>query len=137
MSRLISIITPTYNSDLYIVEMINSVISQTYRNWELIITDDCSSDETVSLIRNIMLYEKRIILFILSTNSGSAIARNNSINNSSGEYLAFCDSDDIWLENKLQFQMSFMIQNKLSFCFTAYEIINDKGISFFYSHIAS
>ena len=128
MSRLISIITPTFNSELYIVEMINSIISQTYKNWELIITDDCSSDETVSLIRNMMLLEKRIKLFTLSINSGSAIARNNSINNSSGEYLAFCDSDDIWRENKLQSQIRFMIQHKLSFCFTAYDIIDHEGI---------
>jgi teichuronic acid biosynthesis glycosyltransferase TuaG len=125
---LISIITPTYNSELYIAEMINSVISQTYKNWELVITDDCSDDETVSLIRNIMLYETRIKLFTLSKNSGSATARNNSMNNSSGEYFAFCDSDDLWREDKLETQMGFMIQNNLSFCFTAYEIINHKGI---------
>ena len=89
MSKLISIITPTYNSELYIAEMINSVISQTYNNWELVITDDCSVDETVSLVRNIMLYEKRIKLFTLDKNSGSAIARNNSMNNSLVNILLF------------------------------------------------
>ncbi len=125
---LISIITPAYNSELYILSMINSVISQTYTNWELLITDDCSNDETVSIVRTIMLNEKRIKLFTLSKNSGSAIARNNSINNSCGEFLAFCDSDDMWLENKLETQIGFMTQNNISFSFTAYEIINHKGI---------
>ena len=125
---LISIITPTYNSELYISSMINSVISQTYNNWELVITDDCSDDETVSIVKNIMLSDQRIKLFTLSKNSGPAIARNNSMNNSSGEYFAFCDSDDLWLENKLETQLGFMTQNNLSFCFTAYEIINHNGI---------
>lgn len=127
MNKLISIITPTYNSELYIYEMIMSVLRQSYENWELLITDDCSTDNTVSLIRELMVDEQRIKLFQLNVNSGSAIARNNSINNSSGEYLAFCDSDDLWYPNKLEIQLKYMTKNNISFCFTGYEIIDNKS----------
>ena len=126
---LVSIITPSYNSEKFISQTINSILNQTYSNWELLITDDCSSDGTVSLIRDIMVYEKRIKLFQLNNNSGSAIARNNSINNSSGEYIAFCDSDDLWYRNKLESQLQFMTKKNLSVCFTGYEIIDYKGMS--------
>lgn len=127
-NHLVSIITPTYNSSKYIRETIESVINQTYTNWELLITDDFSSDNTVKIVESYLRNDSRIKLFTLSKNSGPAIARNNSMNNSSGEYFAFCDSDDLWLENKLETQLGFMTQNNLSFCFTAYEIINHNGI---------
>jgi glycosyltransferase involved in cell wall biosynthesis len=126
-SPLISIITPTYNSELYISKTIESIINQTYKNWELLITDDFSSDNTINIIESYISFDKRIKLFSLKKNSGSAEARNKSITNSSGDFLAFCDSDDIWLPSKLNTQLQFMILNKLSFCFTAYEIINYKG----------
>lgn len=125
---LVSIITPSYNSEDFISQTINSIINQTYTNWELLITDDCSTDETVAVITKYIFLDKRIKLYKLKNNLGSATARNNSISFSKGLFIAFCDSDDIWLPCKLDTQLQFMILNKISFCFTAYEVINDKGL---------
>lgn len=126
---LVSIITPSYNSEDFISQTINSIINQTYINWELLITDDCSTDETVAVITKYIFLDKRIKLYKLKNNLGSATARNNSINNSSGEYIAFCDSDDLWYPNKLETQLQIMTNKNLAFCFTGYEIIDYKGMS--------
>ncbi|EKY32583.1 glycosyltransferase family 2 protein [Vibrio cholerae] len=124
---LISIITPTYNSEKYITETYNSIISQTYTNWEWVVTDDCSTDETFSILSNLSLKDKRVRVFRNSINSGAAISRNNSISKSQGDYLAFIDSDDIWLSTKLEQQLEFMLSKGCSFSFTSYEIIEDNG----------
>ena len=89
---LVSIITPSYNSEKFISQTINSILNQTYSNWELLITDDCSSDGTIKIINSYQSKDARIKLFKLNTNSGAAIARNNSINKSKGRYIAFLDS---------------------------------------------
>jgi|TARA_B110000914_G_scaffold209496_1_gene207900 teichuronic acid biosynthesis glycosyltransferase TuaG len=127
-NELISIITPTYNSSKYLQDTIKSIISQTYEKWELIITDDCSTDETVAIIKTHILLDSRIKLYQLDKNSGSASARNNSIKFSKGVFLAFLDSDDLWEKDKLNKQLLFMKDNNFSFSFTGYSIINDLGI---------
>ena len=127
MKELVSIITPTYNSELFIKETINSILMQSYENWELLITDDCSKDNTVSLIEDFMANENRIKLFVLTENSGAAIARNNSIEKASGKYIAFCDSDDLWFPNKLFTQINFLIMHDLAFTFSGYKICNELG----------
>ena len=120
MSILVSIITPSYNSEQYIGQMIESIIAQTYSNWELLITDDCSTDNSYSIIQSYADKDSRIKLFKLSTNSGAGVARNKSIEHAKGRYIAFCDSDDWWLPNKLQIQIDFMKNNQVQMCYSSY-----------------
>jgi teichuronic acid biosynthesis glycosyltransferase TuaG len=122
---LVSIIMPCYNSSIYINLSIEAIINQTYTNWELLITDDNSSDNTINIINEYMSFDKRIKLFKLKINSGAAIARNNSIKNSNGRFIAFCDSDDIWIPNKLDRQLTFLIQNNFSLIYSAYQKIDN------------
>jgi glycosyltransferase involved in cell wall biosynthesis len=124
---LVSVIMPSYNSLKFIFEAIESVRNQTYGNWELLITDDYSEDETYDKLINYAEKDKRIKLFQLSQNSGPAVARNKSIKEARGEYLAFLDSDDIWLPIKLQSQINYMLNMDLSFTYTAFLRINEKG----------
>lgn len=124
---LISIITPSYNSSEYISQMIESILGQTYSNWELLITDDYSTDNTCDIIHEYMQKDKRIKLYRLTTNSGAGYARNESIKNASGKYIAFCDSDDLWKPDKLKKQLDFMLSNNYYFTFTSYDVVNEEG----------
>ena len=130
--NLVSIITPSYNSSQYIEKMIKSIISQTYNNWELLITDDCSTDDTWRLLNNYKEKDKRIRIFQLDKNCGPGIARNNSIKHAKGRFIAFCDSDDLWKPEKLENQIKFMLENNYYLTYSSYEVIdkNDtlKGI---------
>lgn len=123
----ISIITPTYNSSKYITETIVSVINQTHKEFELIIVDDCSSDNTVNIIKSFVAIDNRIRLFENTENKGAAFARNFALNKSKFNYLAFIDSDDVWLKDKLERQISFMYSNSISFSFTGYLIMDKLG----------
>lgn len=125
--ELVSIITPSYNSSNFISLTINSIIKQSYENWELLITDDFSTDNTIDIIKKFKAEDSRIKLFQLSKNSGAGFARNISIKNSKGRYIAFCDSDDLWKENKLEKQLDFMSKHNLAFTYSNYELINDLG----------
>ncbi|KRF60814.1 glycosyl transferase [Bacillus sp. Soil768D1] len=127
MRDLISIITPTYNCGKFIVETIDSVIKQTYQNWELIIVDDCSNDNTKELVREYTKQDNRIKYHLLEKNSGAAIARNKAMELASGTYMAFLDSDDLWTEDKLERQLSFMKDNNYYFTCTAYEQVDEEG----------
>ena len=122
---MISIITPNYNSEKYISEMILSVINQTYQTWELLITDDCSSDDSIKIINKFIEKDSRIKLYKNKNNIGAGLSRNNSINNSTGKYLAFLDSDDTWETNKLKIQVQFMNDNNFQFSYTAYSTIKE------------
>ncbi|MCM1142829.1 MAG: glycosyltransferase [Muribaculum sp.] len=108
---LVSIIMPSYNGEKYIKETIDSVINQSYKNWELLITDDSSTDNTVDIIQEYAKEDPRIKIFCFKENSGAAVARNNSINNASGKYIAMLDSDDLWFPEKLERQLTFMNSN--------------------------
>lgn len=128
MNNLVSIIMPSFNSENTIGESIESIIAQSYQYWELLITDDCSSDATISIIENYASLDHRIKFFKNSKNSGAAISRNNSLLNANGEYIAFLDSDDLWFPEKLETQLCFMLMNpKAVFTFTAYELIDGSG----------
>lgn len=127
MNNLISIIMPSFNSSKTIIESIESIISQRYDNWELLVTDDCSTDDTVSIVEKYAEKDLRIKLFYNHFNSGAAVSRNNSMNNAKGDYIAFLDSDDLWLPNKLSEQLLFMNKHDADFVFTAYEIIDESG----------
>lgn len=124
---LVSIITPTYNSANFIEETIESILSQTYKNWELLITDDCSLDNTEEIVKKYIKIDKRIKFYKLDTNSGAGVARNNSIKEAQGRFLAFCDSDDCWYPHKLEEQLTFMINNKYEFSYTSYDSCNENN----------
>ncbi|AXF56522.1 glycosyltransferase family 2 protein [Salicibibacter kimchii] len=123
---LISIITPSYNSETYLPDAIRSVQAQTYTNWEMIITDDCSSDNTVVAIQP-FLEDDRITLIRLSENSGPGVARNTSIEAANGRFLAFLDADDQWLPEKLDKQLRFMQEGQIAFSFTPYRKVKKDG----------
>lgn len=124
---LVSIIMPVYNCKDFIGITLDSVIAQTYQNWELIIVDDCSTDNTADVIASYADKEPRIRYYKLSTNSGAAISRNTAVDQAKGKYLAFLDSDDVWFPEKLKRQINFMRQNGYTFTCTSYIKIDDKG----------
>lgn len=124
MDNLVSIITPVYNSEKYIGETIKSVLSQTYDNWEMLIADDCSKDNTAEVIKGFT--DPRIKYFKLEKNAGAAIARNRVLEKARGKFIAFLDADDMWKPEKLEKQLRFMIDNNIGFSFTGYEILRDK-----------
>ncbi|WP_372872331.1 glycosyltransferase family 2 protein [Shewanella sp.] len=121
---LISIITATYNSSDFILNTYQSISRQTYSNWEWLVTDDCSDDNTFDLLCDIMSNDSRVRVFRNLSNSGAAVSRNKSLDNASGSYIAFVDSDDIWLPTKLSEQLAFMQDNNEVFTFTGYSLIN-------------
>ena len=126
-SFTVSIITPAYNSEKYISETILSIQNQTFQDWELLITDDCSTDHTWMIICEFAKKDHRIKTFQLQKNSGPGIARNNSIKHASGRFIAFCDSDDCWLPEKLEKQLKFQQENNLALSFSSYKIIDENG----------
>ena len=99
---LVSIITTLYNSGDFIERTIKSVLAQTYTNWEMVITDDCSVDDGPSVVESYAAADPRIRLVRLSSNGGPGVARNNSIMEAKGQYIAFLDSDDTWMPDKLE-----------------------------------
>lgn len=128
MEELVSIIMPNYNCAPFIAESIESVFAQTYENWELILIDDHSTDDSVKVIESLMADEKRLMLIKFSKNSGPAIARNRAIEEAKGRYIAFLDSDDKWHPNKLSTQISFMQKQEIALSFTGYyHIEEDSG----------
>lgn len=121
---LISIIMPSYNTGRYIKESIESVIVQTYSNWELIIVDDCSTDNTDEVIMP-LLEDKRVRYLKNEHNSGAAISRNRALREARGRWIAFLDSDDVWMPDKLEKQVTFMEENECAFSYHAYEKIDE------------
>ena len=124
MNNLVSIITPAYNAEKYIKDTIESVISQTYTNWEMIIVNDASVDNTKNIIKSYQQKDERIKLISLDTNQGVANARNTAIENAKGQYIAFLDADDYWEKEKLAEQIKFMQNNKIVFSYHAYKLFD-------------
>jgi len=127
MESLVSIVTPTYNSEAFILQTIESVQNQTYKNWEMIIVDDCSIDNTANIVTEKATSDKRIQFYKLENNSGAGVARNFAIDKASGTYIAFLDSDDLWKHDKLEKQLNFLVTNKLPFTYSFYDCINEEG----------
>lgn len=119
---LVSIITSIYNSEKYIAQTIESVQAQTYQHWEMLITDDCSVDNGCSIVEQYASKDPRIKLFHLDSNSGPGVSRNNSIMNASGQYLAFLDSDDRWIPNKLHKQIESIKEHNSFLSFSSYYV---------------
>ena len=125
-NELVSIIMPSYNTANYISESIQSVLNQTYKNWELIIVDDCSSDNTLEILSK--FNDKRIRIIANEKNSGAALSRNKALIEAKGKWIAFLDSDDLWESNKLEKQINFMKENNYHFSYTNYtEIDSDSN----------
>ena len=124
---LVSIITPSYNCEKYVTDTINSVLAQGYENWEMIIVDDASTDGSVKIIEHFTQQDKRIKLIKLPQNGGAAMARNKSLEQATGRYIAFLDSDDIWHKDKLKLQIAFMTTGKFPISFTSYELMTANG----------
>lgn len=123
---LVSIITPTYNCGSFIEATIKSVKDQTYENWELLIVDDCSIDNTSEVVERYSKDDNRIKYYCLSTNSGAAEARNFGLRLAKGRWIAFLDSDDLWLPNKLAEQINFMINGNIAFSYHKYIEISEQ-----------
>ncbi len=126
MNELVSIITPSYNTAKFISETITSVLAQTYTNWELIIVDDCSTDDTDAVVRP-YLADDRIRYIKNEKNSGAAVSRNRALREAKGKWIAFLDSDDLWLPEKLEKQIAFMEQNNCRFSYTNYIEIDENS----------
>lgn len=127
MDNLVSIITPCYNSELYIEDCVNSVIAQSYDKWEMIIVDDCSSDSSLEKIMLFSDIDSRIRIIKLEDNHGAAEARNIALEDANGSFIAFLDADDFWAPLKLERQINFMKKNNIAFSFTSYKITSQSG----------
>ncbi|MBQ4528076.1 MAG: glycosyltransferase [Clostridia bacterium] len=123
MSELVSIIMPSYNTGRFIKETVDSVLAQTYENWELIIVDDCSTDNTDEVVAG--FNDDRIKYLKNEKNSGAAVSRNRAMREAKGKWIAFLDSDDLWLPEKLESQLAFMKDNGYSFSYTKYSEIDE------------
>lgn len=126
MEDLVSIIMPSYNTGRFIKETICSVLAQTYRHWELIIVDDCSTDNTDEVISE-YLHEERIRYLKNDANRGAAISRNRALEVAKGKWIAFLDSDDLWMPEKLERQIRFMEENAYHFSYTNYIEIDEES----------
>ena len=130
MNNLVSIITPSYNSAKFIVECVDSVSSQTYQHWEMIIVDDYSEDNSRGIISELADKDKRIKSIFLEKNVGAAETRNVAIRQAKGKYIAFLDSDDLWDSHKLEKQISFMEKKDIAFSFSTYQFMSEDGKKF-------
>ena len=125
---LVSIITPVYNAEKFLSETIKSIQSQTYKNWELLLVDDCSKDNSAKIIEEFKISDNRIKYIKLEKNSGASVSRNTGIKNAKGRFIAFVDSDDIWKPEKLHIQIRYMLKHKIGFSFTSYRYMKENGV---------
>ena len=123
---LVSVLMPYYKKKPFIESSIQSILNQTYQNFEIIVIDDELSNESSEVLKKISTLDKRIIITKNKKNQGAGETRNFGIKIASGEYIAFCDCDDLWKKTKLDQQIKFMKNLEIDFCFTAYEVIDDK-----------
>ena len=129
MNELVSIITPTYNSEKFISATIQSIQNQSYSFWELLIIDDGSTDKTTEIISQFSKTDSRIKTILLEQNQGTGIARNTGVTQANGRFIAFLDADDLWRPNKLERQLAFMKNNDLPFTFSYYDCVDEEGMS--------
>jgi len=127
MSELVSIVTPIFNASRYIAQTIESVLAQRYQNWELLLSDDCSTDDSMSIAKSFQENDDRIKILESRENTGPAGCRNRAIRAASGKYIAFLDSDDFWVPEKLQLQIQFMQKAGFDLCYSSYRKIDEQG----------
>ncbi len=128
MKPLVSVVMPAFNAAAFIERTIATVQSQTLKEWELIIVDDASTDDTLDVLAKVASEESRIRIIALETNSGAAVARNKAIEAASGRYIAFLDCDDLWYPEKLEKQLALMNQQNASFCYGAFDRHTPEGV---------
>ena len=126
MEDLVSIVVPVYNAERFLDETINTVLNQTYTNWELLLINDCSKDKSKDIYKKYKS-DKRIIWYDQEKNGGAALARNKGIELSKGKYICFLDADDLWDKEKLEKQINFIKDNNYTFTFTGYEFADENG----------
>ena len=126
---LVSIIVPVYNVEKYICETIDCVRKQTYKNWELLLVEDCSKDNTVAVVREYLeeVQDDRVRLICQEKNSGAAGSRNRGVKEARGRYIAYLDADDLWVPEKLEKELAFMERKQAAFAFTGYEFADENG----------
>lgn len=124
---LVSVIMPLYNSSKHVGEAIKSVQDQTLDCWELCITDDCSTDDSADIVASIAAEDPRVRLFRQESNQGAAAARNRSLDNARGRFVAYLDADDVWAPEKLERQVAFMEKGGYGFSCASYEVIDEDG----------
>ena len=124
---IVSIIMPYYKKDKYVYETVESILNQTFQNFELIIVDDERTNQSSKIMEKLKHKDIRIIIIENENNLGAGLSRNKAVRLSRGDYLAFCDCDDIWKKTKLETQLKFMKDTKVDFSHTSYDIINEKG----------
>lgn len=129
MQGLISVIVPVYNAEKYILKTIETVINQTYTNWELLLVDDLSTDSSVEIIEDFLatITDERIKLIKQNKNAGAAHSRNKGVRAAKGRYIAFLDADDLWLPDKLELEISFLREMQVGFVFSGYEFGDEKA----------
>lgn len=123
----VSIITPVYNAEKFLPTTITSVLEQTYKNFEYLLIDDCSSDESRNILADYAETDERIKVIKQATNQGAAVARNAGLEAAKGQYIAFIDSDDQWLPDKLAKQLDFMTTRQSAFSYTAFALLYEDG----------
>jgi teichuronic acid biosynthesis glycosyltransferase TuaG len=124
---LVSIIMPAFKVERFISDAIRGVLSQSFGDWEMLIVNDCSPDDTARVMRDWASRDSRIRCLQTERNCGPAVARNIALQSARGQYIAFCDSDDIWLPEKLERQLSFMKYGDIAFSYTSFRRINSEG----------
>src|SRR5690606_31386005 len=124
---MISIITPVFNSEKYIGQCIDSVLNQTYANWEQILVDDCSADNSIEIIQEYAQKDQRIKYHRLEKNSGAGVARNKAIELANGRFIAFLDADDYWAKDKLHVQIDTMIETGTPLSYTSYYVVDENS----------
>ena len=128
MIPLVTVIMPVYNAERYMQQSIESIIAQTYQNWELLIVDDGSTDSSVQIMQEYCSRDRRIQMIPSTGNEGVASARNKGIQAAKGEYIAFLDSDDLWKAEKLEIQIHYMQEYNCGFVYSAYDVIDEKNV---------
>lgn len=127
--NLVSVIMPTYNTGEALRDCLESILSQTYKELEIVVTDDNSTDETtIDILRDFEQRDSRVRVFWLKVNGGPGVARNNSIREARGQYIAFCDSDDAWYPTKVERQVEFLKANGYCLTFSSYIVCNNEGV---------
>ncbi len=126
MEEKVSIIVPVYNAEKYIRETIDCVKAQTYENWELVLVEDGSTDESLCILETVERQDGRIRV-IRQENGGAAKARNHGLSKAAGRFVAYLDADDLWSPDKLEKQLAFMAKKEAAFSFTGYEFADEKG----------
>ena len=124
---LVSVIMPTYNCEKYILQSLDSVIAQTVKDWEVQIVDDCSTDNTAQVLKPYLDRFPNIHYYVLENNGGPAVARTEAIKRAIGKYIAFLDSDDLWMPDKLEKQIKFMEKHGAKFSATGYGLMDEDG----------